>query len=192
MLRITTKNPQHPADIRQIHANEIIPLVIICRGNLTCLMIFAPHAMLGLLPAGRRIDRITNLLPADRSRINHVSCQSTLPHKMLENHFCHGTAADIAVADKQYFFIFSKLQIRAVFLLKCPILQGFPAFGLSDANRASSQFFPYCFILVPARLVKTLVNCCSVPMGFFRLAPAGSFLPVHHQTAHGCKHSASH
>ena len=108
----------------------------------------------------------------------------------------HISAAEIcscvSVANNSTFFIFSKPQISAVFLLKCPILQSFPTLHLFDANRASSQFFPYCFILVPARLVKTLVNCCSVPMGFFRLAPTGAFLPVHHQTAHECKHSASH
>ena len=59
------------------------------------------HAVRAQLPLRRRIDRVSNLLPADRCRID-LNCrrQSRFPYRRLHNKLRHRAAADVAVANE--------------------------------------------------------------------------------------------
>ena len=103
---------EHPPDIAQIetvHADDIIVLTVIGFFELHGKMRFAGNAVAIECIKCRRIDRIAAVTPyflrAGRTGSDHEIIRNAAPpHHILQDHLCHRRAADIAVADKHYFY----------------------------------------------------------------------------------------
>ena len=64
--------------------------------------------MFGQLHTGGRIDRIANLLGGGGGGFDvEIPLAMSFADEFLHHKFCHGTAADIAVADEEYASHFS-------------------------------------------------------------------------------------
>ena len=93
----------HVPKVPVVHADEQVEAVIVAGRHLPRPLAFAPDAVFGQLPSGRRIDGIANLLVRSGRRLYvEVLCPSGLLHQVLHHELCHRAAADVAVADEKY------------------------------------------------------------------------------------------
>lgn len=100
-IRIAAAYTAHIPKIGAVHAYEEVVVGIILSGELTGGVARTGDAVLGQLASGRGIDGIADLLAAGGGGGDmELVGQSGLLHQVLHNKFGHGTAANIAVADK--------------------------------------------------------------------------------------------
>ena len=100
-VRVAAAYTVHISKIGAVHAYEEVVVGIILFGELTGGVARTGDAVLGPLASGRWIDGIADLLAAGGGGGDmELVGQSGLLHQVLHNKFGHGTAANIAVADK--------------------------------------------------------------------------------------------
>lgn len=100
-IGISAGNMLNVSDVGVIHADDEIIMRIILLSQLPCPMTHARYAVLFEHPSRGRIHGISDLLSACRGgRDLKAVAKSPSTYKVLHNIFGHGTAADIAMADK--------------------------------------------------------------------------------------------
>lgn len=100
----TAKVPQ----VRVVHADEVIVILIILLRDLDSPFAVAGDAVLRKLLSGRRVDRVANTIPdlfcaGGSGGDVEVGGETRLGDQVLHYEFGHGAAADIAVANEKYF-----------------------------------------------------------------------------------------
>ena len=102
-LRIAAADAAHIPDVGLVHADEQVPVPIVLPPQLPGQLALAADAVLGQLPAGRRIDRVADLLSAGGGRFDvKFLLQSRLFHQIFHNKLGHRAPANIAVAHKKH------------------------------------------------------------------------------------------
>ena len=104
MLRVAAHKARHIAQVVVIHGDQILVGFVIPPGHLPGGFSRAGDAVLGQLPPGGRIDRVADLLGACGRRGDlKPPGKPGLFHQILHHKFCHGAAANVAVADEKHF-----------------------------------------------------------------------------------------
>lgn len=111
--RVAAADAGHIADIGAVHPDEQVVFVVVRPRHLPRRVRPADHTMRRQLPPRGWVDRVAELLGACRRRVNDepLPCPGFSGH-ILHHKLRHRTAADVAVADKQYFY-----HILIIFLL---------------------------------------------------------------------------
>ena len=99
--RITAADTLHVFEVRALHADEQIVLLVVLRRELARSVSLAGNAVLGELAPRGRIDGIADLIAARRRGVDlKFVGKSCLFDQVLHHKFRHRAAADIAQADK--------------------------------------------------------------------------------------------
>ena len=111
--RVAAADAGHIADVGAVHPDEQVVFVVVRPRHLPRRVRPADHAVRRQLPLRGWVDRVAELLGACRRRVNDepLPCPGFSGH-ILHHKLRHRTAADVAVADKQYFY-----HILIIFLL---------------------------------------------------------------------------
>ena len=98
---ITAADALHVFEVRALHADEQIVLLVVLRRELARSVSLAGNAVLGELAPRGRIDGIADLIAARRRGVDlKFVGKSCLFDQILHHKFRHRAAADIAQADK--------------------------------------------------------------------------------------------
>ena len=101
MLRVTSANTLHAAQIGTVHADDVVEFIIIRTRHLARRMAVAANAVFQKLALCGRIHRVAEFLSAHRRRSN-LKCAAfpRFRRKVFHHKLRHRAAADIAVANK--------------------------------------------------------------------------------------------
>ena len=103
LFRVTAHHAHHVADVPLVHADEKVEVAVVGTGHLTGGLSLAGDAMGGQHALGWGIDAISNLLSRGGGRFNvELVGESCFLYQVFHDKLGHGTAADVAVADKEY------------------------------------------------------------------------------------------
>lgn len=98
---ILPKDPQHVLPVPLIHADNVIILVVIGALKLHCPVVSQRDAHLMQLSSRSVVDAAADLFGTGGGGIDVEAVgKGLLVYKILHNVLCHGTSADVAVADK--------------------------------------------------------------------------------------------
>ena len=102
-IRIIFQPPVQIADIRGIHADDVVGALVILPRNLLRVMRHERNVLLAQFIDCPIVRRIADLLTADSRRFDlPVTRNAFSLYQFLHDIFCHRTAAYIPMADKKY------------------------------------------------------------------------------------------
>ena len=104
-LGVAATDARHVSNVPPVHAHQQVEAVVVGARHLPRRLARTAYAVFGQLAPCRRIDGIAYLLGRRSSRLDvELVSQTGLVHQLLHHKLGHRTAANIAVAHKQYAF----------------------------------------------------------------------------------------
>lgn len=106
-LGVLAKDALQAAGVLVIHIDHVVPVAILRAAHLTSAMRDDGNPDLAQLGNGAMMRRVADLLGRRRGGVDgKLTLASGAAHQLGKHRFSHRRAADIAVADKQYFYQF--------------------------------------------------------------------------------------
>ncbi len=109
-VRIAVGDTGKQRKVTAVHGDDIIGTEVILPCDAAGAVAVKRHAFLDKFSACRRVDSVADFLGGDGAGVNgEVLPAVCVLHQLFHYKFCHGTAADVAVADEKYFYHYISL-----------------------------------------------------------------------------------
>ena len=118
MIGVASADGPHISDVPFVHPDEKVKAFVVSASELAGSLASTADAVCCQLASGWRINAVAQLLCGGGGRFYvEVGLAVRLLHQVFHHELCHGTAADVAVADKEntrYFLVIHSAECKFI------------------------------------------------------------------------------